>query len=72
MVTATAQNRASDGHIVADALYTLAEIESRLGLGVAAMRQARRKGLVVRRIGKRGFVLGRDLIEYVAKCGAAE
>lgn len=53
------------GAITGDELYTLDEIRQRLGLGVAAMRSARRQGLRVRRIGRRGFVLGKDLISYV-------
>jgi hypothetical protein len=58
------------GHVNADALYTLAEIQQRLKLGQHAMRQARRAGLRVRRVGRRAFVLGKDvmkLIESAAK-----
>ena len=57
------------GHISADSLYTLDEIKRRLGLGAHAMRQARRKGLAVRRIGRRGYVLGKDLLAYVESAG---
>ena len=53
------------GEISADKLYTLAAIKWRLGLGAAALRTARRAGLRVRRIGRRGYVLGRDLIDYI-------
>jgi len=53
------------GIVTADALYTLAEIQERLKLGQAAMRQARRAGLRVRKIGRRRYVLGRDVLEYV-------
>lgn len=53
------------GHITADSLYTLAEIQGRLKLGQHAMRQARRAGLRVRRIGRRGYVLGRDVMEFI-------
>lgn len=52
------------GLIVADSLYTLAEIQARLKLGQYAMRQARRAGLRVRRIGRRTYVLGRDVIQF--------
>lgn len=58
------------GAITGDSLYTLAELKLRLGLGVHAMRTARRHGLRVRRIGRRGYVLGRDLIEYVEKAAS--
>lgn len=68
MSTATADQR-NLGSISADELLTLDAIKARLGLGVAAMRTARRRGLVVKRIGSRGFVLGEDLIAYLAKHG---
>jgi len=53
------------GYITADTLYTLAELQERLKLGQHAMRQARRTGLKVRRIGRRGYVLGRDVLAFV-------
>ena len=53
------------GEISADSIYTLDEIELRLGLGQAAMRTARRAGLKVRKIGRRRYVLGKDLLAYV-------
>jgi hypothetical protein len=55
--------------IRADAAYDLATVK-KLGLGTAALRTARRKGLIVRRIGRRSFVLGRDLLEYLDKHAA--
>ncbi len=60
----------SAGCIAADQLYALEEIRARLGLGVAALRTARRQGLKVRRIGRRGYLLGRDVMEYVERAGA--
>jgi hypothetical protein len=55
------------GLITADSLYTLEELGARLRLGKAALRQARRKGLKIRRIGRRAYVLGRDVIEWFDK-----
>jgi hypothetical protein len=52
------------GEINADSLYTLDEVQARLGLGKWAIRTARREGLVVKRIGRRGYVHGRDLIDW--------
>lgn len=52
------------GEITGDSLYTLDEINARLGLGKSALRTARREGLTVKRIGRRGYVLGRDVIEW--------
>jgi len=54
------------GEISADGMYTLAEIRRRLGLGIYAMREARRQGLPVRKIGRRSYVLGRDVLDYAA------
>lgn len=67
------KKRTTPGEISGDSLYTLAEIKARLGLGVHAMRAARGKGLVVRRMGRRSYVLGRDIIAFIeagAKVGA--
>ncbi len=57
------------GLVTADSLYTLPEIQERLKLGQHAMRQARRAGLRVRRIGRRGYVLGRDVMAFVESAG---
>ena len=57
------------GEICGNSAYTLDEIKKRLGLGVAAMRTARRRGLKVRRIGRRAFVLGRDILAYLEDDG---
>jgi hypothetical protein len=50
--------------ICAGSIYPIAELEQRLGLGKAALRKARREGLLVRRIGRRSFVFGDDVIDY--------
>jgi len=60
MAAATAKS----GEIRSDTLYTIDEVKKRLGLGIAALRSARRRGLRVQRIGRRGYILGRDLINY--------
>ena len=57
------------GVILADAAYSLAQVKERIGLGTAAIRTARRKGLIVRRIGRRTFVMGRDLLAYIDEHG---
>lgn len=53
------------GFIQRGAMYTLAELQERLGLGAHAWRTARREGLPVRAIGGRKFALGSDVIEWV-------
>ena len=65
MATITPPRPDAPGLVTADTLYTLAEVEERLKLGPHAMRQARRAGLRVRRIGRRGYVLGRDILQFV-------
>ncbi|MFA7462984.1 MAG: hypothetical protein WCY59_07570 [Anaerovoracaceae bacterium] len=54
------------GEIRGDGMYTLQEIRERLGLGTYALREARRRGLPVRRIGRRAYVLGKDLLAFAA------
>ena len=67
-----AMNQEQAGVIQADCVYTLDEIRRRLRLGNWALRQAQRNGLPVRRVGRRGFVLGRDLIQYIASANSPE
>ena len=52
------------GSIRADELLTTAEIRVRLDLGQAALRMARRNGLPIKKIGRRNYVLGEDVIAY--------
>ena len=54
------------GEISSDGMYTLAEIRARLGLGTYALREARRHGLPVRKIGRRSYVLGKDILDFAA------
>lgn len=63
----SAQDRknAQPGVIEAAAAYTLPEFQSITQLGDAAMRQARRKGLAVTKVGRRSFVYGQDFIDYM-------
>ena len=46
-------------------LYTLEAFKRVLGIGKVAMQQARKKGLEVRYVGNRAFVLGSDYITFV-------
>ena len=57
------------GTIEADTLYTIRELKQRLGWGDHAWRTARREGVPVRRIGKRGYVSGRKIIEWIEASG---
>jgi len=49
--------------------YSIAEFRQRTGLSVSAWRAVRRKGLPVRRIGKRHFVLGLDWLLFLVLNG---
>jgi hypothetical protein len=57
------------GVILSDATYPLAEFQKLSGLGEAALRQARRQGLVVTAIGRRRFVRGADFYEFIGRRG---
>jgi len=55
------------GEIRKDATYTLKEFKRRLGIGDAAIRQMKREGLPLRKIGKAKYVMGEDWFEFVDK-----
>ena len=46
-------------------VYGLKEFQRVTGMGVSAVREARKKGLIVRRVGLRSFIRGADFDEYV-------
>ena len=50
-------------------IIPLPMLASHLGLGPSALRTARRQGLKVRRIGRKKFVLGRDLVAFLESRG---
>jgi hypothetical protein len=54
-----------------DLLYPLDEFIALTRLKRTALRTARQNGLNIRYVGGRGFVLGRDFQDYVAKRGKA-
>lgn len=63
-------NRSEDLAAIDPALqYPLELFEQIAGLGRAALREARRKGLRVRYVHGRAFVLGRDWLEYCDSAG---
>lgn len=57
----------SIGAVIPNALYRLDEIKARMGWRDAAFRAAVRAGLKTHRSGKRLYVLGSDLIDFVTK-----
>jgi len=60
------------GFIRHDELYTLPELQRRLGIRQAAWRVLRRKGLPCYQVGKRVLVIGQDFFEFVRKQGQPE
>jgi hypothetical protein len=54
------------GIVTADAVYTLDEAQRRLRLGKQAWRTARLASLPVRQVGRRRYVLGRDVLEWLS------
>lgn len=52
-------------HISANGCYTEAEFQRLTGLGKTAIRAARRRGLIVRRVGRNNFILGRDWHDFL-------
>jgi hypothetical protein len=54
--------------IRSDAVYDLPALKE-LGWGTAALRTARRRGLLVRRTGRKSWVFGRDLLAYIEQNG---
>ncbi len=58
------------GKIVPEALYRIDEIAARMGWGDHALRAARRRGLKVLKSGKRCYVIGSDLLDFVRKGGS--
>lgn len=60
-----AYSKQEPGEIRGDCAYDLQQVKNRLGLGTAAIRTARRKGLIVRKVGRKSFILGADILEYL-------
>jgi hypothetical protein len=57
----------SPGEVHPEVLYRVDEIKARMGWRDSSLRAARRRGLVVRRDGKRAYVLGEDVIAYIKR-----
>lgn len=57
------------GVIRADEIYTLPELQRRLGIRQAGWFALRRKGLPYYQVGKRVLVFGQDFFEFVRKQG---
>jgi len=58
------------GSIHADELLPLEVLRQRFGIGNKGMAQLRRAGLPVRRFGRQGYVLGRDVLDFFGRLPA--
>lgn len=63
------QTTPTPGTIQPDALYTLAAVQDIAGLGPAAIREARKAGLPIHLQGRKGFILGKNLIDHIVQRG---
>jgi hypothetical protein len=57
--------------ITTQGVYPLEAFRTRTGLSVDALRECRKKGLKIVRLGKRSWVFGEDWIAYLRKHGRA-
>jgi len=60
------------GVVDPERLYTLEVFKQIMGVGKVAMQQARRRGLEVRYVGNKAYVLGADYIQFVTEVGTTE
>lgn len=60
------------GPIESGTVYPLPDFKARSGLGTAALRTARRDGLVVKYIGGRAYIRGEDFLSFIAVHGKDE
>ncbi len=51
--------------LIPGTLYTLQDFQAATGMKKTALRTARERGLKVRYVGNRGFILADDFLEYV-------
>ena len=63
--------KAAPAFISASEAYQETELRRRLGVGREAIREARRRGLVPRKIGKRLMYHGQDVLDFIAAAPAA-
>ena len=54
------------GMIFPEALYRADELRARMGWATSSYRAACKRGLTIQRSGKRAYVLGADVIAFVA------
>lgn len=59
------QGPSKSGIVEVDAVYQKAEFLSRVGLGEAAFRSARRAGLKVAYVHGKAYIRGRDWLDYL-------
>ena len=55
------------GSIRADEVLPLEVLRQRFGIGTKGVAAMRRAGLRIRRVGRQGYVLGTDLLDFFAR-----
>lgn len=68
----TPPSKLPTGFIRADELYTLPELQRRLGIRQAGWRALRRRGLPFHQVGKRVVIFGQDFFAFVRKQSEAD
>jgi hypothetical protein len=53
------------GAIQSDSVYPLPVFKKKVGLDAWSLREAKKRGLKIRKIGRRRFIVGSDFIEYL-------
>ncbi|MBA2117072.1 helix-turn-helix domain-containing protein [Bremerella alba] len=60
-------NQQGCGVISRQELYTTRQLKARLGISDASIREMKREGLPVIRLGKRAFISGNQIIEFLER-----
>ena len=59
----------NEGVIIPDRLYTFEAFQRTTGVGRAGLSEAKKQGLEVRYFGRKGYVLGADIIAFIKTNG---
>lgn len=71
-MTNTNPKRQPSEPIQAGAVYRLSELQRRMGIERDALRSAKKKGLRIRKLGTKKYVLGDDFIEFMESLPSEE
>jgi hypothetical protein len=60
---------APNGRVDPEILYTLPALKAAVGWSDARLRTARRQGLPIKYLSNKGYVFGRDFIDFILRVG---